>query len=53
MDCSFLQSKFFGKLIFFRTTKLCKVVDARETAPGASSRDMYGNDEWASKYGRI
>uniref|UniRef100_A0A915E6K2 Gamma-glutamyltransferase n=1 Tax=Ditylenchus dipsaci TaxID=166011 RepID=A0A915E6K2_9BILA len=31
--------------------KSCKVVDARETAPAASSRDMFGSDEWASKYG--
>lgn len=27
-------------------------VYCRETAPKASSRDMYGDDEWASKYGR-
>jgi len=31
--------------------KKCKVLDARETAPKASSREMYGTDEWASKYG--
>lgn len=30
---------------------MCKVIDARETAPGASKFDMYGTDEWASKYG--
>lgn len=33
--------------------KKCKVLDARETAPKASSREMYGTDEWASKYGRL
>lgn len=32
-------------------SRSCKVLDARETAPAASSREMYGTDEWASKYG--
>ncbi|KAI1714983.1 gamma-glutamyltranspeptidase domain-containing protein [Ditylenchus destructor] len=41
----------FIMTLYNRTTKSCKVVDARETAPKASSRDMYGSDEWASKYG--
>lgn len=37
---------------FDAKSKSCKVLDARETAPKASTRDMYGADEWASKYGR-
>jgi gamma-glutamyltranspeptidase / glutathione hydrolase / leukotriene-C4 hydrolase len=32
--------------------KQCRVMDARETAPKASSKEMFGTDEWASKYGR-
>lgn len=29
----------------------CFILDARETAPNASHKEMYGKDEWASKYG--
>uniref|UniRef100_A0A914N310 Uncharacterized protein n=1 Tax=Meloidogyne incognita TaxID=6306 RepID=A0A914N310_MELIC len=34
-----------------RTKEKCFVLDARETAPKASHKEMYGKDEWASKYG--
>jgi gamma-glutamyltranspeptidase len=41
----------FIMTLYNQTTRTCKVVDARETAPKASHRDMFGSDEWASKYG--
>lgn len=31
----------------------CRVLDARETAPKAANRDMYGNNPNASKYGYL
>lgn len=41
---------FLQKKVFLRTTKMCKVIDARETAPAASKFDMF-SDEFGSKYG--
>ncbi|KAF7629946.1 hypothetical protein Mgra_00009080 [Meloidogyne graminicola] len=36
-----------------RANQKCLVLDARETAPSASNRSMFGKDEWASKYVQI
>ncbi|KAI6191150.1 hypothetical protein M3Y97_00196700 [Aphelenchoides bicaudatus] len=41
----------FQMTVYNRTTEKCVVVDARETAPSAAHRDMFGNEEFASKYG--
>uniref|UniRef100_A0A0N5BE08 Gamma-glutamyltranspeptidase 1 n=1 Tax=Strongyloides papillosus TaxID=174720 RepID=A0A0N5BE08_STREA len=41
----------FIMTLYNKTTKSCRVIDARETAPIASTRDMYKGDEWLSKYG--
>ncbi|KAH7712347.1 Protein H14N18.4 a [Aphelenchoides avenae] len=41
----------FIMTLYNKTTEKCTVIDARETAPKASTRDMFGSDEWASKYG--
>ncbi|KAL3081062.1 hypothetical protein niasHT_037530 [Heterodera trifolii] len=51
---SAIASLFCGGFImtfYDAKSRSCKVLDARETAPAASSREMYGTDEWASKYG--
>uniref|UniRef100_A0A0N4ZWH7 Gamma-glutamyltranspeptidase 1 n=1 Tax=Parastrongyloides trichosuri TaxID=131310 RepID=A0A0N4ZWH7_PARTI len=41
----------FIMTFYNKTTKSCKVIDARETAPDAATRDMYKGDEFLSKYG--
>ncbi|KAI6210862.1 hypothetical protein M3Y96_00372900 [Aphelenchoides besseyi] len=41
----------FLMTLYNATTQKCLVVDARETAPAAAHRDMFGNEEFASKYG--
>uniref|UniRef100_A0A914BW81 Gamma-glutamyltransferase n=1 Tax=Acrobeloides nanus TaxID=290746 RepID=A0A914BW81_9BILA len=41
----------FIMTLYNRTTQKCLVIDARETAPAASNKTMFGSDEWASKYG--
>jgi len=41
----------FIMTFYDRTKQKCFVLDARETAPKASHKEMYGKDEWASKYG--
>ena len=37
--------------MYNRTTQKCHVIDARETAPGMSTQNMFRNDSAASKYG--
>ncbi|KAE9549918.1 hypothetical protein FO519_006860 [Halicephalobus sp. NKZ332] len=37
--------------MYNRTTQKCHVIDARETAPGMSTKNMFRNDSAASKYG--
>uniref|UniRef100_A0A7E4VBZ7 Gamma-glutamyltranspeptidase 1 n=1 Tax=Panagrellus redivivus TaxID=6233 RepID=A0A7E4VBZ7_PANRE len=41
----------FIMTMYNRTTASCLVIDARETAPNAATRDMFHNDSAASKYG--
>ncbi|MCP9264508.1 Gamma-glutamyltranspeptidase 1 [Dirofilaria immitis] len=40
----------FIMTLYNRTEKKCIVIDARETAPEKSHRDMFINDEFGSKY---
>uniref|UniRef100_A0A0N5AGB3 Gamma-glutamyltransferase n=1 Tax=Syphacia muris TaxID=451379 RepID=A0A0N5AGB3_9BILA len=41
----------FIMTFYNRTTQRCHVIDARETAPANTFRDMFLNDEFGSKYG--
>uniref|UniRef100_A0A914P8M4 Uncharacterized protein n=2 Tax=Panagrolaimus TaxID=55784 RepID=A0A914P8M4_9BILA len=41
----------FIMTLYNQTTQKCLVIDARETAPGKSTQDMFHNDSAGSKYG--
>lgn len=41
----------FLMTIYNKTSAKCSAIDARESAPAAAHRDMYGNDSVASKIG--